>query len=436
MGEGPEILTATATDPAGNVGAAATADIAIDTVAPIAVNDQNSTDLTVAPTVTTLNGGPSGDVGSLISLGLIGDTVSVNLLTASTAFTVDVATGTTQQITVSGGGDELLGVNLGTDKDLDLLIYRQVDGSNQASLVQVQTNWLDYSPGIAGALLGSWEGAPLQLNTFSGGATYYVVVGNAGTLLDLGALTRINVETDSSILTDSNNLIVDATPIIGNVTSNDDGVGQAITVTSVNGDPVSGETTIVGDYGTLVIDSNGSYTYTPTKNVSGIGQTDEFEYTIDDGNGNTDNATLSIDITSDYTPPVPFSARMMLENSFTLADDADAIDLPQMSLLVSDEGFDILSFEGADQAISLADIMQPDIIDISGIGANILNIAAEDINSAIYVQGDSDDTVNLEGDGWSNVEQTTLGTDIYNAWQLGEDVSTQIYIDTNITNVI
>lgn len=124
----------------------------------------------------------------------------------------------------------------------------------------------------------------------------------------------------------------------------------------------------------------------------------------------------------------------MLDDSFTLADD-NAIELHDISLATSSEGFNILSFEGADQIISLADLIQPDIIDISGIGANTLNVAAKDVDSAIYVRGDNDDTVNLEGDDWSTVGQTTSGADVYDVWQSINDTSTQIYIDTTV-NVI
>ena len=79
--------------------------------------------------------------------------------------------------------------------------------------------------------------------------------------------------------------------------------------------------------------------------------------------------------------------------------------------------------------------MQTEVIDINGTGANTLNVAAEDVNSAIYVRGGSDDTVNLEGSNWSTVEQTTLGDQVYDIWQLGSDKSIQIYIDPNI-NII
>ena len=130
---------------------------------------------------------------------------------------------------------------------------------------------------------------------------------------------------------------------------------------------------------------------------------------------------------------------MMVDESFTIADDTDeAIELPDTSFITSTEGLDILSFDGANQVISLSDLIQPevlDIIDISGIGANTLNVAANDVDSTIYVRGDNDDTVNLEGDSWSNVEQTASGGEVYNVWQSADDVSTQIYIDNNV-NII
>ncbi|SJM38383.1 hypothetical protein A1019T_02375 [Psychrobacter pasteurii] len=114
----------------------------------------------------------------------------------------------------------------------------------------------------------------------------------------------------------------------------------------------------------------------------------------------------------------------------------DTVYLPEdTSLATSAEGIDVLSFEGADQVISLADIMQPEVIDINGTGANTLNVAVEDVDSAIYVKGGSDDTVNLEGSNWSTVEQTTLGDQVYDIWQSGNDALIQVYIDPNI-NII
>ncbi|MFI8554365.1 beta strand repeat-containing protein, partial [Psychrobacter sp. NPDC077938] len=410
--------------------------VTVDTTIPDAIDDQASAGLAITPVVASTTGSETGTVNSLVSLGAVGDLVDVVLLGSSTAFTVDVATNTTQDLTISGSGSQALGLSLGSDKDFDVLVYRQEVGSTQAELVQSVPNWLDYTAGIAGLIGGTWKGDALELDTFSGGAKYYIVVANGSGLLSLGVGTSVTVKTDSIITT---NLNIDLVPATGNVLDNDTDTGLATIVTNINGDTISGLTTIVGNYGSLAIDTNGEYTYTPNENVNVIGQTDEFEYTIDNGNGNIDTAMLTITINGDgqaTTSDSSAAAASMSASSFTLADDATSIDIPDTSLTVSSEGLDVLSFEGAGQVISLADMMQPDIIDIGGIGANTLNVAVSDVESAIYVRGDSDDTVDLEGDSWSNVAQITSENELYNVWQVGTDTSTQIYIDTDITNII
>ncbi|MCB8882202.1 VCBS domain-containing protein [Acidisoma cellulosilytica] len=83
----------------------------------------------------------------------------------------------------------------------------------------------------------------------------------------------------------------------GNVLTND--TGSPLTVTSVNGKTISGATTIVGTYGTLVIQANGSYSYTLTNNEASVlalanGQvaTDVFTYAMTDGISTTQTVTL------------------------------------------------------------------------------------------------------------------------------------------------
>ena len=343
---------------------------------------------------------------------------------------------------------------LGGNNNFDLEIYRQEDGSDLAELVQLKEDFLEYSPGLFG-LLGSWSADALTLDTFIGGdkgAKYFIVATNPAAndgLLSLGALASISIGATASTLTD---YTVTGDSVFGNVIDNDDGIGQSITVTAVNGDPINGSTTIDGDYGTLVIDSNGDYTYTPFKNNSVIGQTDDFDYTINDGNGNTDTAALSIAINSDGA-----SAGRVSASSFTLADDSTSIDLPDTSLSISDEGLDVLSFDSADQIINLSDIFEVDVIDLSGIGANTLTVQAADIANSgtsdpIYIRGDSDDTVDLgkvgadlndtDGSGnaatWINTQTTTSDADgqQYNVWALSTDSATQVNIDVDITNVI
>jgi VCBS repeat-containing protein len=64
-------------------------------------------------------------------------------------------------------------------------------------------------------------------------------------------------------------------------------------------------TVVDGAWGTLVINRNGSYTYTPDATAASVGQTDSFQYTLlDASDGETETATLTITIGSpDVTAP-------------------------------------------------------------------------------------------------------------------------------------
>ncbi|WP_373878402.1 beta strand repeat-containing protein, partial [Acinetobacter calcoaceticus] len=97
-------------------------------------------------------------------------------------------------------------------------------------------------------------------------------------------------------------------PISGNVikdaslTGEVDAASSSAVISQVNGvavDPATGAT-IVGTYGTLVIDQDGNYTYTPTVNGANLGQVDQFNYTLlDPVTGNTSEATLYVRLDSD-----------------------------------------------------------------------------------------------------------------------------------------
>ena len=75
--------------------------------------------------------------------------------------------------------------------------------------------------------------------------------------------------------------------------------------------PVTGGvgTEIVGTYGKVVIEEDGSYTYTLDEDkansiAEGDTKTDTFTYTITDGKGGTATTTLKITVTGTNDPPV------------------------------------------------------------------------------------------------------------------------------------
>lgn len=65
-------------------------------------------------------------------------------------------------------------------------------------------------------------------------------------------------------------------------------------------------TVFQGQFGTLLINANGSYTYTPKASITGSGPfVEKFTYTVEDGDGDRSTAELTINLTGipDYTMP-------------------------------------------------------------------------------------------------------------------------------------
>ncbi len=88
------------------------------------------------------------------------------------------------------------------------------------------------------------------------------------------------------------NVITDKDAIYGQ-----DAVPAGSVVNSVNGKAVNGATTIQGNYGTLTINKDGSYSYKPKADVTAIGKAEVFTYTVlDPVSGKASSADLIIHI--------------------------------------------------------------------------------------------------------------------------------------------
>ena len=101
------------------------------------------------------------------------------------------------------------------------------------------------------------------------------------------------------VAVDDNATTPENTPVSGNVLTNDsDPDGNTITVTgfTIGGTTYTAGTTatIIG-IGTIIINSNGNYTFTPASNWNGT--VPAIPYTITDGNGGTATANLNIIVT-------------------------------------------------------------------------------------------------------------------------------------------
>ncbi|MGS4886538.1 cadherin domain-containing protein [Roseibium sp. MB-4] len=154
----------------------------------------------------------------------------------------------------------------------------------------------------------------------------------------------------------------------GNVLTNDTDAEGALTVTNVSfdGQDYAPGSTIPGDYGSLLINSDGTYTYildpdSPAAQALGQGESDVevFTYTVTDSGGNTDTANLKITVNGyDDGPAVPNtdigpvqdadSAKNLVAASVAagalvgltaFAEDADAADT--VTYTIDDSRFDI-----------------------------------------------------------------------------------------------
>ena len=141
-------------------------------------------------------------------------------------------------------------------------------------------------------------------------------------------LTITVFDTAPTAANDFNSAVERGPSITGNIALNDDWADGA-TLTSINGF-LPGQA-ITGLYGTLIVNPNGTYTYTPSPftNIVG-GEQDVFTYTITDQDGDTATATLTISLqdtapiarpdAGDATESGPISGNILLND--TLADGA------------------------------------------------------------------------------------------------------------------
>ncbi|RIX29040.1 hypothetical protein D3M59_06850, partial [Sphingomonas edaphi] len=154
--------------------------------------------------------------------------------------------------------------------------------------VIVDINGVDYELKVLG-LIDELGNLVTQVRTFEGQANSYALV-----------VQFVNTE---------------AFDISGNVLTNDDsGADEPIEVRAATGFGGSSDNTpdgggnlqVNGQYGTLVINENGSYTYTLTADPSDVpnGYVEHFTYTIEDADGDGTTADLDITLDIDQAPLV------------------------------------------------------------------------------------------------------------------------------------
>ncbi|AVI65405.1 hypothetical protein CKQ84_05600 [Shewanella sp. WE21] len=148
--------------------------------------------------------------------------------------------------------------------------------------------------------------------------TYTTNTGSTATL-------TINVTPvdDASALANDTNTVDEDTVATGNVLTNDSDVDNELSVVSftVNGDTVTAGTTVTLEGGSLVINANGSYTFTPNANWNG--QVPVITYTTNTGS----TATLTINV-NPVDDPADITVGNGDSDAGTVTEDGDSDTLP------------------------------------------------------------------------------------------------------------
>ena len=347
---GGEQLSVTATDAAGNTSPSVTATAP---TLPLAADD-NVVNLALTSSAVVSPPEHYSDYGVLL-VGALGDTVQVlGNDTAQVGFTVNA--GGTANITIDAAAT---GVVLTLLNTMEVVIQQFVGGA--------WTTVIDSRlPQFANLLTLGASGVTLNVTGLEEG-TYRVLSYNTS-LLATGSFTSLDVSieqisggTVSGETTHPGNVITDIDPNSGQDTAPTGTVVTSVTnsqgVTTQIG---AGGADITGEYGTLHINQDGSYTYTLTDtSASVLGSTENFTYTITH-NGVSDSAQLVVTLGN----PTPASTVTATDNTAALTynTDVEAVDhgASQQS------GFSVLSV-GVGNVLSLsalANMANPILFDV------------------------------------------------------------------------
>jgi VCBS repeat-containing protein len=161
-----------------------------------------------------------------------------------------------------------------SDIDGDALTLVSVSGAGTAGLVTLSGTNVTYTPGSAFQYLKAGETAT---DTFT-----YTVRDPAGATATATATVTISGVNDAPTAGDDSAFVTSGSSVTIPVLANDsDPEGDALTVLSASN----------GANGTVVVNPDGTVTYTPNAGFAG---NDSFTYTVKDANGATDTATVAL----------------------------------------------------------------------------------------------------------------------------------------------
>ena len=163
-----------------------------------------------------------------------------------------------------------------SDPDNDPLTFTQLSSPANGQLIFDSNGSYTYTPNADFNGVDSFQ--------------YQVSDGNGGTDIATVVLT-ITPENDTPKAVDDTEAVEENETLMADVSPNDsDPDNDPLSFTLVNGT----------DNGTLMLNSNGTYSYTPNTGFTG---TDTFSYEVSDGQGGTDQAIVTITVTA-CAPPI------------------------------------------------------------------------------------------------------------------------------------
>ncbi|MDQ9026540.1 Ig-like domain-containing protein, partial [Acinetobacter gerneri] len=294
-----EQLKLTATDQAGNTSGQTTITAPVISSEIISAADNNDVlALDITPTESSQTLSKSTSITVLqVGLGAVLGADVLADLAVKPPLTIDVAENTQRQVTLKGvtGGVELLST-------FDLYVYKYDETSGQWKQQKVYSDWIK-----AYLLGGSSEATTLLLDE----GKYMFILGNsfginvlsgytlstvADTLFDYNVPLGVSGESEGNVITDYDPKNgVDDVPAGSLVTevkwTDSQGQEQTATVSA------TGETEIVGLYGTLYIQASGEYRYVVSPNFTGpLGVKDSFTYTVTSPSNGQVSANLTIEL--------------------------------------------------------------------------------------------------------------------------------------------
>uniref|UniRef100_UPI0028A8B2AC BapA/Bap/LapF family large adhesin n=1 Tax=Acinetobacter gerneri TaxID=202952 RepID=UPI0028A8B2AC len=299
-----EQLKLTATDQAGNTSGQTTITAPVISSEIISAADNNDVlALDITPTESSQTLSKSTSITVLqVGLGAVLGADVLADLAVKPPLTINVAENTQRQVTLKGvtGGVELLST-------FDLYVYKYDETSNQWKQQKVYSDWIK-----AYLLGGSSDATTLLLDE----GKYMFILGNsfginvlsgytlstvADTLFDYNVPLGVSGESDGNVITDYDPKNgVDDVPAGSLVTevkwTDSNGQEQTKTVSA------TGETEIVGLYGTLYIQASGEYRYVVSSDFKGpLGVKDSFTYTVTSPSNGKVSANLTIELDNGAT---------------------------------------------------------------------------------------------------------------------------------------